>query len=54
MALNWIISFHGDTVVAIPGATKIRQAEENTGAMNFTLSQEHLDMLEQVLRNYND
>ena len=52
VALNWIINFHGDTVVAIPGATKIRQAKENTGAINFTLSQEHLDMLDQASASY--
>ena len=28
--------------------------KKNTGAMNFTLSEEHLDMLEQVLSIYND
>ena len=52
VALNWIINFHGDSVVAIPGATKIRQAKENTGAMNFTLSQEHLDLLDKVSASY--
>jgi aryl-alcohol dehydrogenase-like predicted oxidoreductase len=52
VALSWLINFHGDMVVAIPGATKIRQAKENTGAMNFTLSQEHLDMLDQVSASY--
>ena len=52
VALNWLINFHGDKVVAIPGATKIRQAEENTGTMNFILSQEHLDMLDQVSIDY--
>ena len=52
VALNWIISFHGDIVVAIPGATKIRQAKENTGAMNFTLSKENLNMLDQVSMDY--
>ncbi len=52
VALNWLINFHGDMVVAIPGATKIRQAKENTGAMNFTLSKEHLDMLDQVSTDY--
>jgi len=52
VALNWIISFHGDIVVAIPGATTIRQAKENTCAMNFTLSQEHLDVLNQVSASY--
>src|SRR5450756_256823 len=29
VALNWLIHFHGDTVVAIPGATKSSHAEEN-------------------------
>jgi len=52
VALNWLINFHGDMVVAIPGATKIRQAEENTGAMNFTLSKEHLDLLDKVSASY--
>jgi aryl-alcohol dehydrogenase-like predicted oxidoreductase len=52
VALNWLVNFHGDMVVAIPGATKIRQAKENTGAMNFTLSEEHLDMLDQVSTDY--
>ena len=52
VALNWLFSFHRDIVVAIPGATKIRQAEENTGAMNFSLSAEHLSMLDQVSTNY--
>ena len=52
VALNWLINFHGDMVVAIPGATKIRQAEENTGAMNFTLNKEHLDVLDQVSTSY--
>ena len=52
VALNWIINFHGDSVVAIPGATKIRQAVENTCAMNFTLNKEHLDVLDKVSASY--
>ena len=52
VALNWIINFHGDTMVAIPGATTIRQAKENTGAMNFMLSKKHLDLLDQVSTDY--
>ena len=52
VALNWLISFHGDMVVAIPGSTKIRHAEDNAGAMNFTLSNEHLDMLDRVSISY--
>ena len=48
VALNWLINFHGDMVVAIPGATKIKQAEENMGAMNFILNKKNLDILDQV------
>jgi len=43
VALNWLIHFHGDTVVAIPGATKEIHAKENIGAMSFRMSDE--DML---------
>ncbi|MEI6884655.1 MAG: aldo/keto reductase [Bacteroidota bacterium] len=38
VALNWIINYHGDTVVAIPGATKEIHVKENTGTMTFRLS----------------
>lgn len=43
VALNWMIHYHGDTVVVIPGATKEKHAKENTGAMSFRLTDE--DML---------
>jgi aryl-alcohol dehydrogenase-like predicted oxidoreductase len=46
VALNWLINFHGDTVVAIPGATKESHARDNAGAMNFTLSAEDLSLLD--------
>jgi aryl-alcohol dehydrogenase-like predicted oxidoreductase len=38
VALNWLIHYHGDTVVAIPGATKEIHVKENCGAMSFQLS----------------
>ena len=47
VALNWMISFHGDTVVVIPGATKESHAKENTGAMNFRLKDDDLALLDQ-------
>jgi aryl-alcohol dehydrogenase-like predicted oxidoreductase len=50
VALNWLIHFHGDLVVAIPGATKVRQAEENAGAMKFTLSAPELARLDELSR----
>ncbi len=52
IALNWLIQFHGDTVVAIPGATKARHAEENTGAMKFRLTQEDMSLLDQLSKSF--
>jgi len=43
VALNWLIHFNGNTVVAIPGATKETHVKENTGTLSFRLSDE--DML---------
>lgn len=50
VALNWLIHFHGQAVVAIPGATKVRQAEESAGAMRFRLSDEEMARLDQLSR----
>jgi aryl-alcohol dehydrogenase-like predicted oxidoreductase len=52
VALNWLASFHGDTVVVIPGATKRRHAEENVGAMGFTLSPDELRRIDELSRGY--
>jgi aryl-alcohol dehydrogenase-like predicted oxidoreductase len=38
VALNWLVNFHGDTVVAIPGATSSAQARENVRSLTFALS----------------
>jgi aryl-alcohol dehydrogenase-like predicted oxidoreductase len=46
VALNWLIQFNGDTVVAIPGATKEVHVKENCGAMSFTLSKEDMVLLD--------
>ncbi len=51
VALNWVIHFNGDCVVTIPGATKVRQAEESAAAMNFVLSAEELARLDEASRN---
>jgi aryl-alcohol dehydrogenase-like predicted oxidoreductase len=52
VALNWLASFHGDTVVVIPGATKRKHAEENVGAMGFTLSPDELRRIDELSRQY--
>ena len=48
IALNWLINFNGETVVAIPGASKIKHAEENIGAMTFRLTEEDMAKLDNV------
>jgi aryl-alcohol dehydrogenase-like predicted oxidoreductase len=48
VALNWLIQSNGDTVVAIPGATKEIHVKENCGAMSFSLSDEDMVRLDNV------
>lgn len=45
VALNWLINRYGDTVVAIPGASKPRQAADNAAALRFTLSENEQNVL---------
>lgn len=46
IALNWLINFHGETVVDIPAATKQSHARENARAMTFSLSADDLLLLD--------
>ncbi|MCC6143856.1 MAG: aldo/keto reductase [Candidatus Hydrogenedentes bacterium] len=48
VALNWLVHFHGETVVAIPGATRPRQAEQNAGALAFTLEERELAEIDEA------
>ena len=52
VALNWLINFHGETVVAIPGASKPRHAQESAGAMNFTLTPEEMARIDRLSRQF--
>jgi aryl-alcohol dehydrogenase-like predicted oxidoreductase len=45
VALAWLITYYGDTVVATPGASKPRHAEEAAGAMKITLGDEESQRL---------
>ena len=54
VALNWTFSFHGETVVVIPGATRASQAEANAASMGFSLSKDELDHLDRVSRPFMD
>jgi aryl-alcohol dehydrogenase-like predicted oxidoreductase len=51
VALNWVINSQGDTVVTIPGVTKVSQAEESAGAMKFKLTAEEISHLDEISRN---
>jgi aryl-alcohol dehydrogenase-like predicted oxidoreductase len=52
VALSWLINFHGNTVVAIPGASKIRHAEQNVGAMSLTLSEAELERIDDLSKQF--
>jgi len=52
VALNWLINFHGETIVAIPGASTAEQAQANAATMNFTLSPEELAQIDKVSRKF--
>lgn len=45
VALNWLITFYGDTVVAIPGASKPHQAYEAAAAVELKLTGKELERL---------
>ncbi len=52
IALNWVINAQGDTVVAVPGATKAGHAEDNAAAMKFELSQDEIAFLNEVSSSF--
>jgi aryl-alcohol dehydrogenase-like predicted oxidoreductase len=51
IALNWLINYSGDMIVAIPGATKAEQAAQNAYAMSFTLSPSDMKRLDSLCNN---
>jgi aryl-alcohol dehydrogenase-like predicted oxidoreductase len=50
VALSWLMTVHGETVVVIPGATRPAQMEENCGAMRLVLDQEEVARLDDLSR----
>lgn len=53
VSLNWLINYSKDTVVAIPGASKINHVVENAGAMTFELTKNEIDQLDELSRPLN-
>jgi len=51
VALNWVITFPGEAVVTIPGATRVQQARDNAGAMRFRLDEQELARLDEISRS---
>jgi aryl-alcohol dehydrogenase-like predicted oxidoreductase len=47
-AINWLIAFHGETVVAIPGASRAGQVEDFAAAASFSLTDLERDELDRV------
>lgn len=52
VALNWLINFHGETVVAIPGASTVNQARQNAAAMHLTLSATEMALIDELSRQF--
>lgn len=48
IALSWVIRFYGDTVVAIPGASKPEHARDSTAAMDVRLTDKELTRLDEI------
>jgi aryl-alcohol dehydrogenase-like predicted oxidoreductase len=48
IALNWLVNFSGNMVVAIPGASKPEHAGESAGAMNITLTSEEMERIDLI------
>jgi aryl-alcohol dehydrogenase-like predicted oxidoreductase len=47
-ALAWTVSFHGETIIAIPGATKAAQAEQSAGSMAVRLTDKELARIDEL------
>ena len=50
VALNWVIHAHGETIVTIPGATKVQQAQESAAAQRFKLTEAEMARLDELSR----
>ena len=46
VALSWTVNYHGDIILAIPGATKTEQINQNIGALALKLTKEEMASLD--------
>ena len=52
ISLNWLISFHVETVIAIPGASSAHQAISNAKAMEVTLSRDEINSIDVLTQSF--
>jgi aryl-alcohol dehydrogenase-like predicted oxidoreductase len=52
VALNWTVTYHGDTVVAIPGASKVSHVDQNAAAMELDLTKEQMSAIEEETQQF--
>jgi aryl-alcohol dehydrogenase-like predicted oxidoreductase len=52
VSLNWLINFHGDVVVAIPGASKASHIEQGIGAIHVKLSKDEMSHIDELTQQY--
>jgi len=48
VALSWLVNFYGETVVAIPGASKVSQVEQNLQALELRLSEREMSRIDEL------
>lgn len=48
VVLSWTTNYHGDTIIAIPGASKTYQAEQNAEAMKIRLTSEQMEVISSI------
>lgn len=51
-ALSWLIDARGDSVVGIPGASKVAHVQESVGAMDLVLTSREIERLDEVSHQF--
>lgn len=52
VALSWLINFQGETVIAIPGASKADHAEQNAKAMDLVLTDKEMTCIDLLSQGF--
>ncbi|MDO8579199.1 MAG: aldo/keto reductase [Dehalococcoidales bacterium] len=50
VALSWLVNYHGELVVAIPGATQVDHVRQNVGALTLKLTPQEMTELDNELK----